>query len=149
MRRPAYQQLDQGRGDVKMTPMIDVVFLLLVFFVCTASFQVPEEILPTNVLSAPGDSVPPPDRTPPPPVEEIVIKMQVGQAGQLVWLIENQPYASLDEVDRVLRPLAEIGPDLPVILDIEGAVPMGDVIRLYDRCRLAGFLAVHFAAEEA
>ena len=45
-----------------MTPMIDVIFLLLIFFVCTASFQAPEQILPTN-LRLPGslDNLPPPD----------------------------------------------------------------------------------------
>ena len=39
--------------EVKMTPMIDVIFLLLIFFVCTASFRAVEEVLPTN-LSLPG-----------------------------------------------------------------------------------------------
>ena len=33
------------QNDVAMTPMIDVVFLLMIFFVCTASFEIVEEIL--------------------------------------------------------------------------------------------------------
>ncbi|MFP6692187.1 MAG: biopolymer transporter ExbD, partial [Pirellulales bacterium] len=33
-----------------MTPMIDVVFLLLIFFVCTASFQIAEQFLPNSVF---------------------------------------------------------------------------------------------------
>ena len=53
MRRPPYHRDDRGRLDVKMTPMIDVIFLLLIFFVSTASFQAAEETLPTN-LSLPG-----------------------------------------------------------------------------------------------
>ena len=32
-----------------MTPMIDVVFLLLIFFICTASFQIVEQNLPSQV----------------------------------------------------------------------------------------------------
>ena len=32
---------------MSMTPMIDVVFLLLVYFLCTASFREPERVLPT------------------------------------------------------------------------------------------------------
>ena len=33
-----------------MTPMIDVVFLLLVFFLCTASFEQPEEDLAASLV---------------------------------------------------------------------------------------------------
>ncbi len=39
-----------------MTPMIDVVFLLLVFFVWTASFQAAEQVLPSHLLSSHGTS---------------------------------------------------------------------------------------------
>ncbi|MEA1952290.1 MAG: biopolymer transporter ExbD, partial [Planctomycetota bacterium] len=46
MRRPSYHREGRERLDVKMTPMIDVIFLLLIFFVCTASFQMLEEVLP-------------------------------------------------------------------------------------------------------
>ena len=34
---------------VAMTPMIDVVFLLLVFFLCTATFERPEEDLAASL----------------------------------------------------------------------------------------------------
>ena len=41
---------DQSKGD--MTPMIDIVFLLLIFFLLTTKFEVPEkaisQLLPTN-----------------------------------------------------------------------------------------------------
>ena len=39
--------------EIKMTPMIDVVFLLLIFFVWTASFQVVEYLLPRSPFSFP------------------------------------------------------------------------------------------------
>ncbi|HCS54890.1 MAG TPA: biopolymer transporter ExbD, partial [Planctomycetaceae bacterium] len=35
--------------DQTMTPMIDIVFLLLVFFVCVATDQVVEMSLPTEL----------------------------------------------------------------------------------------------------
>src|SRR5262245_58567237 len=52
LRRPSPYPVERG-FDVMMTPMIDMVFLLLVFFVCTAGFDRPEENLPSN-LSLPG-----------------------------------------------------------------------------------------------
>lgn len=50
-----------GRGlqkpELKMTSMIDVVFLLLIFFVVTASFQIDEGTLLANM---PGNTTTPP-----------------------------------------------------------------------------------------
>ncbi|MBE0537703.1 MAG: biopolymer transporter ExbD [Phycisphaerae bacterium] len=40
-----------GTG-IRMTPMIDVVFLLLTFFILTIRFRVPEEFLPITLPSA-------------------------------------------------------------------------------------------------
>ncbi|MEO8496389.1 MAG: biopolymer transporter ExbD, partial [Planctomycetota bacterium] len=40
MRRPSIFTERREPLDVKMTPMIDVVFLLLIFFVWTASFHI-------------------------------------------------------------------------------------------------------------
>ena len=37
------------RRFLKMTPMIDVIFLLLTFFVLTANFRVPEDYLPIKI----------------------------------------------------------------------------------------------------
>ena len=44
-RHPRFQQQST---ELSMTPMIDVVFLLMVFFVCTASFKAAELVLPTR-----------------------------------------------------------------------------------------------------
>mgnify|MGYP001380259885 CR=1 FL=1 len=39
----------QTNDSPDLTPMIDVVFLLLIFFICTASFQIVEQTLPSGV----------------------------------------------------------------------------------------------------
>ena len=54
--------------DLKMTPMIDVVFLLLVFFVWTSSFDLPEFDLPSSLAQPPNGGVE--AQTPMTPVEE-------------------------------------------------------------------------------
>ena len=55
MRRPR-ETVQSGPTDIDaaMTPMIDVVFLLLVFFVWTASFQIIEQALPSQLVSQTG-----------------------------------------------------------------------------------------------
>lgn len=125
--------------------MIDVVFLLLIFFVCTANFQQPEEELPTR-LSLPGaiETSAPLD----PEIEdleEIVVK--VLWEGEVAWQINERKYRRLGEVRAVLEAIASrVKPDVPVILDVEGIVPMESVIDVYDVCRLAKLTNVRFAA---
>jgi len=130
-----------------MTPMIDVIFLLLIFFVCTASFdpRPREEILPTR-LSLPGtiDSDLPID-----PqmldLEEIVVKV-LWREDRARWQINNRDYDRLGEVGNVLVAVSRVQIELPVILDVEPAVPMENVIDLYDLCRQIGLKRVQFAA---
>lgn len=129
-----------------MAPMIDVIFLLLIFFVCTASFQPPEEILPTN-LSLPGaiESAAPID----PEIEdldEIVVKL-LWAGGRVRWEINGRQYDRLGEVRGVLDAIARrVRPDVPIILEIDGSVPMEHVIDVYDLSRRAGLEKVRFAA---
>ncbi len=62
--------------DSAMTPMIDVVFLLLVFFVWTASFQIVEYILPSDMSVQIGSEQaenmePPPEKD----FEDVVVRI--------------------------------------------------------------------------
>lgn len=129
---------------VPMTPMIDVVFQLLVFFICTVNFQVIEELLPTNLAQA-GST---PTDTPvdvDPDLEHVVVKASV-QERHVAWVVNERPCNSLADVQRVLRVVAEIDPSLPVILDVAPNVPLGDMIDVYDLCRIVGFERIQFAS---
>ncbi len=130
--------------EIPMTPLIDVVFLLMIFFVCTASFQLPEGVLPSSLLAA-GTAKSEVVVEPEIQLQRVVVKLQVG-GSDLVWIVNDRPYGSLAAVRDVLTAVAEIDPALPVILDVEGAVPLGDVIDVYDLCRLVGFSKIQFAA---
>ncbi|MBL9123822.1 MAG: biopolymer transporter ExbD [Planctomycetaceae bacterium] len=144
MRRPPEFQPDSSRFDINMTPMIDVVFQLLIFFVCTTNFQVLEELLPSNLLgpgSVAAAAVPPELED----LEEVVIKLTVEQ-GAPRWQVNQRAYTRWTELRSVLAALAGLSSDLPVILDISPDVSLGNVIDLYDLCRLAGFEKVQFAA---
>ena len=100
MKRPS-PYVDR-RGDASMdstmTPMIDVVFLLLVFFVWTASFQLAEQILPSQVSAQAGNQAqadvdPPPEQD----FEKIVVRIRWDGASPL-WSINDDPVASIDDV---------------------------------------------------
>ncbi len=131
--------------DSAMTPMIDVVFLLLVFFVWTASFQMIEYILPTQMSSEIGQQAAEPLELPPEqPLEKIVIRIGWDGASP-IWTLNNQPMASVAEIGQRLQVIAGIENQAPVILHPQPLVPLGHVIEAYDVARLAGFPKIAFA----
>ena len=131
--------------DVEMTPMIDVVFLLLIYFLWTASFQVAVHDLDTNVMVIQGASdqkTPEPPDEPPP--EQIVIKIR-SAGGPIDWTINGQVHSTFTSLRRTVGRFALLDEPVPVFLDTEGEVPLGDVIDVYDMCRLEGLKTPHFA----
>jgi len=127
-----------------MAPMIDVIFLLLIFFVCTASFQPPEQVLPTS-LSLPGSIEDIPIEPEIVDLDKIVIKI-LWRDGRASWEINNRVYERLEEVHKLLAAVAQMQGDLPVILDVDPEAPMEDVIDVYDLCRQVGLTRIQFAA---
>lgn len=146
MRIPQQHARDQDFGA--MTPMIDIVFLLLIFFVVTASGQVREALLPTE-LSASGSvesEIMPPEPTP--LTVEVWLKLTfLAEQQQTTVDMNGTVYTDMTKLKNQLRTLAELGPENPVILDISGSVPLGDVVDVYDTCQAAGFDSVSFAAD--
>ena len=127
-----------------MTPMIDVVFLLLIFFVCTASFEPPEEVLPSSLLasgSQPAD-VEPLDEI---DLEQVIIKISIDDVG-VRWIVNERPVESLAALRTLLEAIASIDPTTPVILDVDGRTPLAHAIDVYDLCRVTGFSKIQFAA---
>lgn len=150
MKRPSTYHDHRSRLEVKMTPMIDVVFLLLVFFVWTASFDVVEHVLPSQLSPLVGTSPPESPDVPPPEADfdDVVVRL-INQGGQVAWTINEAPMANLDDLKQQLDQIARIKRDAPVILHPDGNVALGDVIDVYDISRQVGFEKVQFAAEGA
>jgi biopolymer transport protein ExbD len=129
--------------ELRMTPMIDVIFLLLVFFVCTASFVPPEGMLPTN-LSQSGSTV---EIILPKPEQLDIVRILLTFDQTPHWKVEGNLCRSLQEVRQILNKLCELRQDIPVIIDSEETVPMEHVIDVYDSCRAAGLSKIQFAAK--
>jgi biopolymer transport protein ExbD len=144
MRRPSVFHRDQRGLEIKMTPMIDVVFLLLVFFVWTASFHAVEYLLPSSLSQQLGNAAvidsPPPEAE----FEDVIVRI-LWQDDQVVWQVNGQDVLSLDEVKQRLQLVAGIKIDAPVILHPDEEVPVGAVIDVYDISRIAGFDKIQFA----
>ena len=134
--------------EIKMTPMIDVVFLLPVFFVWTASFQVVEYLLPSELSTLLGNQAaleePPPEAD----FEDVVIRIH-WTGDQPGWTVNDQQADSLAQLQQRLQAIAQVKQDAPVILHPDEEVPLGDVINVFDLSRLVGFEKIQFVAGES
>lgn len=132
-----------------MTPMIDVVFLLLVFFVCASVGQVPDSLLPAE-LSA-GQTEAQVDLPQQEPEEwkspEVRIYLDRDAQGQLLIQLNERPVSSAAELDSRLTRLAELDPASRIIIGFDDAVAFQHFIDTYDRCQALGFLSISLAVK--
>ena len=141
--RSIFSRRDNGL-DVAMTPMIDVVFMLLIFFVWTASFQVAELILPSSLITeqaAAGNTELIPQVE---DLDRVVVRI-TWDGTQPAWTVNDVAVARFAEVQARLIAVAKIRPSLPVLVDPTPQVPLGHVINVYDAAQAAGFENVQFA----
>jgi biopolymer transport protein ExbD len=122
--------------QLNMTPMIDCIFQLLIFFMCTASF-IHENNLMTQMPSV-GTGQKVEEELPP-------VRIAVGGAGKNVLVTcDDQPCPTFDSLVRQLQQRRKIG-DLQVIIDGQGAVPFAYMVGALDACHQADLFKVAFS----
>jgi biopolymer transport protein ExbD len=127
-----------------MTPMIDVVFLLLVFFLWTTSFQPPEQYLQGQLASA-ADASGTSQEEDSAEFEAVVLRIESGDPEQPAWSINGRPQHDLAAARDTLQAVARIRSDVPVVIDPAASVVMGSVVEAYDAAREAGLTQIQFA----
>ncbi len=127
-----------------MTPMIDVVFQLLIFFLCTASFQMAEQSLATTLPPTGAATYSPPKE-----IQELeLIRIDLRQRDRnLLIRLNGNPCSSVNELRDRLRQLLTLA-ELPAVLDVSSEVEIGHVVTVYDTCLNLGLKNIHFAAPE-
>ena len=146
MRRPSTYTDRRTPVDLQLTPMIDCVFLLMVYFIWSSSFTIAEQSLPSQLSASTGSGVPS-SETPPPPeadFEDVVVRI-LWQGSAPTWTVNESPVPSLAALKQSLAQVARIKRDAPVILHPDPDVPLGNVIEVYDLSRIVGFEKIQFA----
>lgn len=143
MRVPTANRSTAAMSSAAMTPLIDVVFQLLIFFICASTGHLREQLLPADFGAGAMEPVAQPVEK---PLGEVWIRL-TWDGERMVPVVEQTPYPEASRFQELLRALSQTAADIPVILQIDGAVPVGDVIRVYDTCRAAGFESLSFAAD--
>ena len=120
-------------AQLEMTPMIDVVFQLLIFFIVTLKQQ--------DILSQLEISRPAPDPNPPPEVEpdelltiEVYNQKRFGGEGYVL----RGRRVSLDTLDRQFGRLAKYNKNMSVIIKCTSDSPHANLIKLLNMCQKSG-----------
>ncbi|MCP4511546.1 MAG: hypothetical protein GY826_34685 [Fuerstiella sp.] len=149
MRIPTHRDRRTSLDNDSMTPMIDVVFLLLVFFVCASVGQKPDSLLPAELLAGQTDTLvdlaeqkPKEWRSP-----EVRIYLDCDSEGQLMIQLNERPVSGAAELDRRLTQLAELDIGSKIIIGFDDAVAFQHFINTYDRCQALGFLSISLAVK--
>lgn len=136
--------------ELMMTPMIDVVFLLLVFFLATASFELAEQLLPTPVSQGAESPVGAnaPTALPTAAVNDCVIRMRwIEDGGAIVYELNGEAMADRESLLHRVQPILAAAADIPMIVDPDETIPLATVVSLYDRLRQLGGTQVYFSAK--
>lgn len=161
--------------ELNLTTMVDVVFLLLIFFVWTSSFDAPETDLAGALTTLTRDretSAAAGSRSPldqPPPPDEIRIRVQsaatghvssvngtagvsgatLGVSGATLWQLGSARFGELNELLARMRKIQVLGDVSPVIIDAGDDVSVQTAIATLDGVRGLGFSRVAFSTGQA
>ncbi|MCF6235915.1 MAG: biopolymer transporter ExbD [Gammaproteobacteria bacterium] len=118
----------EGRARIHshldIAPLIDIVFLLLVFFMLTSTFLVPEAIeleLPESSSSNVSEITP--------------ITVALNQTGELTL---NGEKIALDQLKTAIEPLLKQGSDAPITLKSDAHSEVQQLLSVMDEIRAAG-----------
>jgi biopolymer transport protein ExbD len=137
------QKQDPSKPQLNMASMIDVVFLLLIFFMCTSSFTQIEDNLPTQLTQINSASAQQSAELPP-----VRISLKRSASGTVVITCENDTFMESD-TSGLLKKLEQLRTidDIRVIIDGQGSVPFGSMVKVLDICYQAKLGRVAFSAE--
>jgi len=131
------KRAEPDRSGFQLAPMIDIVFLLLIFFIVTWNFARYETELDIKVPTAKEGQ----DRRR--AVGEIILNVR--QDGTVVL---NRRTLQMEELEGVLLEIAELYPDQAVILRGDEGVPYKYIVDVLDVCRSADIWNVAFATSK-
>jgi biopolymer transport protein ExbD len=132
--RKIAKEREQDGAEIDLTPMLDVVFIMLIFFIVVASF----------IKEAGVEVNRPDDNQPDDPEDSTSILVEVASDNQ-IWM-ENRRVDIRAVRANIQRLLAE-DPEAPVTIKVEKGAEAGIVVDVADAARESGVAAVNWASD--
>ena len=137
MRRRRLQDVNDDAQEINLTPMLDVVFIMLIFFIVTATF-IKEVGLDVN---QPDDDKP---KTVDPDKKSIVVRITNRDR-----IVIAQRDVDLRSVRANIERLHAENPEGAVVIQADTDSRTGLLVRVMDQVRLAGVSNISIAANES
>ncbi len=125
-------------SDINVTPLVDVMLVLLVIFIITAPLMASRLALNLPQVA--------PQAVAPEPANAVTVSIGLDAAGQAFWGDEAVDSATLAVR---LREAAQRDPTTEVQLRADTAVPYGRVVQVIAQAQAAGLARIGFVADPA
>ena len=123
----------EEEGEINITPMLDIVFIMLIFFIVTTSFVKEPGINPVRPFAETAATK-----------ERGNIMIAVSRDDQ-IWMNKNR--VELTGVRQLVEAARAENPESSVIIVADESASTGMVIDLMDQVRVAGVTSIALAAE--
>ena len=133
MRRSLISQAVEEKDEPNITPMLDVVFILLIFFIVTANF-----------IKEPGLEINRPDSETAEVTENAAILIAIGSAGEIY--MDGRRIDVRQVKANVVKMLAD-NPKGSVVIQADEKAVADTIIKVMDGAREAGVSAISLASE--
>ena len=134
MRRNAISSaVQEDESEINLTPMLDVVFILLIFFIVTANF-----------IKDPGLEINRPDSETAEITENAAILIAIGPAGEIY--MDGRRIDVRQVKANVIRLMAE-NPQGAVVMQADEKATAEKIIAVMDEVREAGVIDISIASE--
>lgn len=137
--------------DLQLTPMIDCVFLLMVYFIWASSFQIAEKQLPAGISAELGQGsgagtsdIPPPEAD----FDKVIIRLVHTSQPEPTFLINDAPVGNFAAMRSQLQRIVKIQRSVPLVIHPDPEIGLGAAIDTFDLARLLGFDKVMLAAKK-
>lgn len=125
---------DEDDNEINMTPMLDIVFIMLIFFIVTTSF-----------VKESGITVDQPTAETTEQKDQNNILIGISPAGE-IWIDKRQ--IDVRAVRASVERLRAESPESAVIIQADEKSPSGLLVRVMDQVRLAGVDNMAIAAKK-
>ena len=132
-----FRNKKHGPLEVSLTPMIDVVFLLLIFFMVTTTFS-KETSIKIQLPQAEGEEAEPNKQR---------VRLTIGKEGE--FYINDQPLAD-QSLATLTKELSAVGSDkqTPLIINADANAPIQSAISVLDVAKKVGFKSISFTTQK-
>lgn len=129
-----YRNQEEKEGQIDISPLIDMVFILLIFFMVTTTFvkDMKLELSRPQAASASAASTK-------------STRVFIDQFGDIY--VDNQP-VRIYSLQSKLRDMLRVSTDKSILVVTDENVPAKRVIEVVDQCRLSGATDVGVATEQ-